>query len=791
MKINSCNIASFGKFKNYKIDFTDGFNVIYGENEAGKSTLMAFIKMMFYGNGGRVSDISRNLRLKYTPWDSSFMAGSIDFSKDGKNYRIEREFRGSNATDKITVIDLDLKTEVKIGAKGDIGSELFGLSEAAFEKSLFVGSFMPPEKNAAAEGELNGRLSNLAATGDEDISLELVAGRIKKAKEKYMSKSGKIGIYDKGVAKLAELQNELSLARSAEAEAAELEAVIHEKEAEAARITAESNRYFGIMKKAELFKKKQNLEKYVSAYEAKSAAEKNLAIPDGKIADKAYIEAIKSARSDFSSAEKNLLEKQSEEGRLNSEIKELKKNTDSSFSSLLSSKKKSLEAELETLEAEADTVQKTVFEKQLISAAGKKRKTNLPLVIIGPALTLIFGIATAFMPKSLQIASIPLFYLTTIGTLLGIILFTLAFVIKKDSKNAPVFEDLSRLQRELDSLLTKIAEKRDELKNTESQLNNAFIEINSNKALIDAKQSELISKSEAVLSAKNDIFEKKSILARLCEPFGSFEAADGIIEKLEALISEIISCDVMLKLAADSTNAGSYEEAVKRLSDLDADQALKDVSADEIASAKDRFRSLTEQSGKLKEELATLKIRLKGILSSGKTVPVLENQITELQNKTAYEKKFCDAADIALEVLTDSFSAMRQSFGGLLERETGEIFSGLCNNAYSAIDISRDFDIRVTHEGTFGAKDWQFLSSGTADQAYLSLRLALVRLIGNERDALPVIMDDPLSQYDDTRAEAAMKYLTDYSKEHQLILFTCHNEIKRLAENMGIKSINI
>ena len=80
MKINSCYISSFGKFKNYKIDFADGFNLIYGDNEAGKSTVMSFIKMMFYGNSGRVSDIDKNLRKKYMPWDSSFMAGSIDFT---------------------------------------------------------------------------------------------------------------------------------------------------------------------------------------------------------------------------------------------------------------------------------------------------------------------------------------------------------------------------------------------------------------------------------------------------------------------------------------------------------------------------------------------------------------------------------------------------------------------------------------------------------------------------------------------------------------------------------------
>ena len=46
MKINNINIISFGGLKNYSLEFTDGFNCIYGENEYGKTTIMSFIKMI-------------------------------------------------------------------------------------------------------------------------------------------------------------------------------------------------------------------------------------------------------------------------------------------------------------------------------------------------------------------------------------------------------------------------------------------------------------------------------------------------------------------------------------------------------------------------------------------------------------------------------------------------------------------------------------------------------------------------------------------------------------------------
>lgn len=49
MKIKELNIVEFGCLRNKKIVLGDGLNVIHGENESGKSTIMLFIRFMFYG----------------------------------------------------------------------------------------------------------------------------------------------------------------------------------------------------------------------------------------------------------------------------------------------------------------------------------------------------------------------------------------------------------------------------------------------------------------------------------------------------------------------------------------------------------------------------------------------------------------------------------------------------------------------------------------------------------------------------------------------------------------------
>ena len=88
-------------------------------------------------------------------------------------------------------------------------------------------------------------------------------------------------------------------------------------------------------------------------------------------------------------------------------------------------------------------------------------------------------------------------------------------------------------------------------------------------------------------------------------------------------------------------------------------------------------------------------------------------------------------------------------------------------------------------DGVFGGKELAFLSSGTIDQAYLSLRLALSELMFENSEKLPVLLDDALAQYDDLRTKTALKYLKKHSENGQIIMFTCHRFVKDAADGTG------
>lgn len=160
-----------------------------------------------------------------------------------------------------------------------------------------------------------------------------------------------------------------------------------------------------------------------------------------------------------------------------------------------------------------------------------------------------------------------------------------------------------------------------------------------------------------------------------------------------------------------------------------------------------------------------------------------------LNEKASAQKLIYDATQIALSELHESFAEVRRGYGSALEKKTLEIFAKLTGGRYKAVEISKNLEIKVEESGVFGTRELDYLSAGTSDQAYLSLRLAMSQLICEE--PMPIMLDDVLCQYDDRRTDEATAFLNEYSNGHQTILFTCHGTVRESAEKNGAEIINM
>ena len=92
MRFIELQIKGFGKFHDQVISFQDGLNVVYGKNEAGKSTIHTFIRGMLFGIQRQRGRASKNdLYTRFEPWENSgTYEGALRLEQGGNIYRIER-----------------------------------------------------------------------------------------------------------------------------------------------------------------------------------------------------------------------------------------------------------------------------------------------------------------------------------------------------------------------------------------------------------------------------------------------------------------------------------------------------------------------------------------------------------------------------------------------------------------------------------------------------------------------------------------------------------------------------
>ena len=227
MKILNAKLIKFGKFKNFSVDFNSGLNVIYGNNESGKSTMQSFIRVMLYGvsKADKKTDMLGD-RTRFIPWDEKNAEGILTIEVDGRIMEIRRRFGKTSAGDKFEITDPNTGETIDGYDKDNLGRQLLGMNYELFEKTFCI------RKSSAAfsgkDDELASRLMNLQETGDEDISIEKAIKTIDNIKKSIKapdkrSKSGSLDLMRaKREEKVAERYRLMSAMSQREAEATRL-----------------------------------------------------------------------------------------------------------------------------------------------------------------------------------------------------------------------------------------------------------------------------------------------------------------------------------------------------------------------------------------------------------------------------------------------------------------------------------------------------------------------------------------------------------------------------------------
>ena len=130
---------------------------------------------------------------------------------------------------------------------------------------------------------------------------------------------------------------------------------------------------------------------------------------------------------------------------------------------------------------------------------------------------------------------------------------------------------------------------------------------------------------------------------------------------------------------------------------------------------------------------------------------------------------------MAQDALYQATTVLQRRFAPRISKQAQELFSRLTAGRYQRITLRDDLSISASAECEDVLRSAQWRSDGTVDQLYLSLRLAVA---GEVTPEAPLVLDDALIRFDDTRLQAALNVLQEESVTKQVILFSCQSREK-------------
>ena len=284
---------------------------------------------------------------------------------------------------------------------------------------------------------------------------------------------------------------------------------------------------------------------------------------------------------------------------------------------------------------------------------------------------------------------------------------------------------------------------------------------------------ELLQKLSALLAPiRGEVggLELNAIVERVSE-------AHAVEEQRKAAFLRVQAAD--LSITAAKLDSSAARDLLRSFDDESKLRGRFEVVSSEAATAtSERDREIAKRA-ELDAEL-----RERSGVEKLPGLNLARGQCEETIEEVSYE---FEAAKVALRVLRETIDRY--------ERENQDpvvaAASALINKVvpdWGTVVFSRDdkqYPVleRADNNGRLNEK---VLSDGARALLYLGIRLAFAQKDADKRGvALPLICDDPLIHFDDDRSLSALRLLAEFSKNHQVVLFTCETSTRDKASGLG------
>lgn len=894
MIIKSVNINSFGGIKNKKINFSKGLNIVYGENEAGKSTIQSFIKIWLYGfSSYKGKDYKLNERIKYTPNDGDNISGELNVIHEDKEYIIRRTFGRTKKEDTSIIINSITGEEVQYINKEEPGKYFFNINRSTFINTVFIGQLGVSVKKDKEE-EILDKLSNSIGSEEGQVSVEVAFSKLDKYK-KSISNIRKSGSLDVLKNKYGDLLSERYEAYKLSNHNIENEENLIKLNEEKLNINKEISNleiYKKYLKKIKIKKEYQEITEYFKKKEKlrneQFSINKDLTFND-EVINNIFIENVKEDYSMYlnllnivndeeericvkeerlielkvplreyyyiNNLPKDILSKLeglkiknemlTEKYQINESIKNeieflnlKKKEAENLIGSAIEIKnfKEDLESLLLIYEEELKKL------KSIMEEESDKPQNNIFLIslVVIFFISIILGIIIDNSNFKVLLYTISLGILIFIG---------FNFYINKKGSNKEKTSfllkgNIEKIEIKLNEYCSKLqVNNYSELVNKLSIYKNYLeLEEKINRKINEKLSQRSILDLDSAMDERENIKEEINNYLRIA----SVDSIDKLIKeiyKYKEDFKEVNNLEIELNNLKSSLNRTKEqllirEEKLKRnlesigfknINISEIDEIIKEIEEkikkrDEVskslASVEEAYSALTKGKdiNKIKEELGDVininfnysyenedeidevikekNIRLvdvekklkdieneiKNRFIGKRTIPVIEEEIKEVESNIEKYETQLKASYVVSEVLTEVYDEIRSSFGPILNSNVITSFKEFTDGKYNEVMVSDNYEMKVKDDKSIMAAE--VLSNGANDQLYLSLRLAFVEMIFKNKD-IPICLDDTFIQYDDKRLERTIKYLIKERFE-QYIIFTCQKREEAVIRNNSI-----
>lgn len=271
-------------------------------------------------------------------------------------------------------------------------------------------------------------------------------------------------------------------------------------------------------------------------------------------------------------------------------------------------------------------------------------------------------------------------------------------------------------------------------------------------------------------SGKKRAQEASAALGKLLRSYGA-QDADGIYYQAEVHRAAYRACAAAMQ--AEQRAAAALEDAREHQCETHERllQSLDFESGTGEAAALYQRKCALES---VRTRLRTQQAQLTGAaLAIGDPMALGSEHAQLLEQRDALERQYAAIA-LAIETLGRADSELQSRFSPQLAQKAADYMDYLTDGRYDELVLARDLSAKARSADDPTPRDTAYLSAGTADLLYLSVRLALCELTCPADDPCPLVLDDTLVNFDDARAKRARALFGEIAQHRQVILFTCH-----------------